>query len=50
MYALNLDSDKRILSACTVLSIGNYGTLYKSLIDGNVWSPEAYPAGWEKVN
>ena len=26
------------------------GTLYKSLIDGNVWSPEAYPAGWEKVN
>lgn len=28
--------------------IVNYnGTLYKSLIDGNVWSPEAYPAGWE---
>lgn len=26
------------------------GTLYKSLIDGNVWSPEANPAGWEKVN
>lgn len=26
------------------------GTLYKSIIDGNVWSPEAYPAGWEKVN
>ena len=23
------------------------GTLYKSLIDGNVWSPEEYPAGWE---
>lgn len=23
------------------------GTLYKSLIDGNVYSPEAYPAGWE---
>ena len=21
--------------------------LYKSLIDGNVWSPDAYPAGWE---
>lgn len=28
--------------------IVNYnGTLYKSLIDGNVYSPEAYPAGWE---
>lgn len=28
--------------------IVNYnGTLYKSLIDGNTWSPEAYPAGWE---
>lgn len=25
------------------------GTLYKSLIDGNVWSPEAYPQGWEEV-
>lgn len=23
------------------------GVLYKSLIDGNVYSPEAYPAGWE---
>ena len=28
--------------------IVNYnGTLYKSLMDGNVWSPEAYPQGWE---
>lgn len=25
------------------------GTLYRSTIDGNVWSPEAYPAGWEEV-
>ena len=25
------------------------GTLYKSLIDGNTYSPEAYPAGWEVV-
>ena len=25
----------------------NYnGTLYRSLVDGNVYSPEAYPAGW----
>lgn len=22
-------------------------TLYKSVIDANVWSPDAYPAGWE---
>lgn len=22
--------------------------LYRSLIDGNVWSPEAYPQGWEE--
>ena len=30
--------------------IVNYkDTLYKSLIDGNVYSPEAYPAGWEVV-
>ena len=24
-------------------------SLYKSLIDANVWTPEAYPAGWELV-
>lgn len=23
------------------------GVLYKSLIDGNVWAPDVYPAGWE---
>jgi hypothetical protein len=23
------------------------GTLYRSTIDANVWSPTAYPAGWE---
>jgi hypothetical protein len=26
------------------------GTLYKSLIDGNVWSPDEHPTGWETVN
>ena len=25
------------------------GTLYTSLIDGNVYSPEEYPTGWEVV-
>ena len=25
------------------------GTLYKSLIDGNTYSPEEYPAGWEAI-
>ena len=30
--------------------IVNYnGTLYESLIDGNTYSPEAYPAGWKEV-
>ena len=23
------------------------GALYKSLIDGNTWAPDAYPDGWE---
>lgn len=23
------------------------GTLYRSLIDGNTWAPDTYPAGWE---
>ena len=26
------------------------GTLYESTIDGNVWSPEAYPQGWKEHN
>lgn len=31
--------------------IVNYnGTLYKSLINGNVYSPEQYPTGWEVVS
>ena len=25
------------------------GKKYRSLIDANVWSPDAYPAGWEEV-
>ena len=25
------------------------GVLYKSLIDGNVYSPEEYPSGWEEI-
>lgn len=25
------------------------GTAYRSLIDGNVWAPDAYPQGWEAV-
>lgn len=30
--------------------IVNYnGVLYESLIDGNVYSPEAYPQGWGRV-
>lgn len=25
------------------------GVIYVSTIDGNVWAPDAYPAGWEEV-
>lgn len=25
------------------------GGLYRSTIDNNVWTPDAYPAGWEEV-
>lgn len=24
--------------------------IYESLIDNNIWSPEAYPAGWQIIN
>ena len=34
--------------AYNIDDIVNYnGTLYKSIIDGNVWSPAEYPDGWE---
>lgn len=26
------------------------GTIYKSVVDGNVWSPEVYPDGWTEVD
>jgi hypothetical protein len=26
------------------------GALYESLIDGNVYAPDAYPAGWKEYN
>ena len=26
---------------------GADGPIYKSLIDGNIWAPDVYPAGWE---
>lgn len=26
------------------------GSVYESVIDGNSWSPEAYPAGWTPVS
>lgn len=29
--------------------VSHNGTLYESTIDGNVWAPEAYPAGWKVV-
>lgn len=25
------------------------GSIYESLIDNNIWSPSAYPAGWKKI-
>ena len=38
MYALNLNTDKRILSACIVLSIGNYDgmPIVNTLPDGDI--------------
>ena len=26
--------------------VNHNGTLYESLIDGNIWAPDSYPAGW----
>ena len=41
------------ITAGTAFAKGECGywgeTLYKSLIDANVWTPAAYPSGWEIV-
>lgn len=41
------------ITAGTAFAKGECGywgeTLYKSLIDANVWTPDAYPTGWEIV-
>ena len=41
------------ITSGTAFAKDEYGwwndTLYKSLIDNNVWTPDAYPAGWEVV-
>ena len=41
------------ITAGTAFSLGECGywgeVLYKSLIDANVWTPDAYPTGWEIV-
>lgn len=29
--------------------VSHNGVLYESTIDGNVWAPDAYPAGWKTV-
>lgn len=40
-----------VITAGTAFAKGEQGwwgdVLYTSRIDGNVWTPEAYPAGWE---
>lgn len=42
-----------IITVGTAFAKGEYGwwkdVLYKSLIDANVYTPEAYPYGWELV-
>ena len=35
------------LTEGTLIKIAENGTLYKSLIDGNTWAPDAYAAEWE---
>jgi hypothetical protein len=41
------------ITAGTAFALGECGwwegVLYRSLLDANVWTPSAYPAGWEQV-
>lgn len=41
-----------VITAGQAFALGELGwwgdSLYKSLLSSNVWTPEGYPAGWEK--
>lgn len=41
-----------VITAGQAFALGELGwwgdSLYKSLLNSNVWTPEGYPAGWEK--
>lgn len=41
------------ITAGTAFSLNEYGywkeDLYKSLLDNNVWNPDQYATGWEKI-
>ena len=42
-----------VITAGTAFALDELGwwgdTLYKSLLDANVWTPEQHASGWEKV-
>lgn len=50
MYKITKDGNLFATGAHDAYNTGDIvdynGTLYQSTIDGNVWSPDAYPAGW----
>jgi hypothetical protein len=52
-YKLGYRIIPEIITVGTAFSNGEIGwwgdTLYKSVIDGNVWTPADYPIGWEIV-
>lgn len=52
-YLATMDSDadiEKMLAVPSVFPAYAVGTSYRSTIDGNVWAPDAYPAGWEQVS
>lgn len=59
LWAKVLIPDENVISeweqpdSTNAYSVGDHvmfeGEEYESLIDGNVWSPSAYPSGWRKV-
>ena len=54
MYKNGVRIIPETITATLAFSKGELGwwqdVLYESLIDGNVYSPEAYPAGWKKYS
>ena len=48
-FDFSIDGLSEFHPTWSIPRINQVSSLYESLIDGNIWAPDAYPAGWKEV-